>query len=168
MKSSQVGLACYPVEHESFAAATPVGTLVIEAAGDTIVAAEFKPGQRPSRTTPRLAVLREARAQLSAYQKRRLRRFDLPLVFNGTPFQISVWQAVAELETGELVSYADVARAVGSPRAHRGVAMAMGKTPIDLFVPAHRVIGADGHIKGAGPNSLRRRLLAFEGIKVAG
>ena len=153
---------------ESFAAATPVGTLWIAVRGDAIVNSEFRPAIKPSARAPRHAVLREARAQLRAYAAKRLRRFDLPLAFDGTPFQCAVWSAVAELETGELVSYADVARAVGAPRAHRGVAMAMGRTQINLFVPAHRVVGADGKIKGAGPNSLRRRLLAFEGILIGG
>ncbi len=153
---------------ESFAAATPVGALWITANGDAIVAADFRLAVRPSTKAPHHPVLREAHEQLRAYARKRLRRFDLPLAFAGTPFQVAIWRAVSELEIGELVSYADVARAVGAPRAHRGVAMAMGKTPIDLFVPAHRVIGADGKIKGAGPNSLRRRLLRFEGIVIGG
>lgn len=153
---------------ESFAAATPVGALWITANAEAIVAAEFRPALRPAAKAPRNPVLRAAHEQLRAYERKRLRRFDLPLAFFGTPFQIAVWRAVSELEIGELVSYADVARAVGAPRAHRGVAMAMGKAPIDLFVPAHRVVGADGKIKGAGPNSLRRRLLKFEGIVIGG
>jgi methylated-DNA-[protein]-cysteine S-methyltransferase len=153
---------------ESFAAATPVGTLWISARGDELIASDFRLSLRPSSRAPHNALLREARLQLRAYAGRRLRKFDLPLALRGTPFQVAVWQAVADLETGELVSYADVARAVGAPRAHRGVAMAMGRTPFDLFVPAHRVVGADGRIKGAGPQSLRRRLLAFEGITIGG
>jgi O-6-methylguanine DNA methyltransferase len=86
------------------------------------------------------------------------------LHLEGTPFQIDVWHFVAALEVGELVAYGDLARAIGRPRAHRGVAAAMRRTPIDLFIPAHRVVGADGSVRGAGPNSLRRRLLTFEGI----
>jgi methylated-DNA-[protein]-cysteine S-methyltransferase len=110
------------------------------------------------------ALLREAVRQVRAYFARRLRRFDLPLDLHGTPFQQDVWRFVAGLEVGQLVSYSDLARLVGRPRAHRGVATAMRVTPIDLFIPAHRVVGSDGTVRGAGPNSVRRRLLAFEGI----
>jgi methylated-DNA-[protein]-cysteine S-methyltransferase len=146
---------------------TPVGAVLqVRAAGGRIVACAFHTRMRPTTSLPRDPLLREARAQLQAYFRKRLRRFDLPLALEGTPFQCAVWQLVASLETGELISYGDVARAIGEPLAHRGVAAAMKRTPFDLLIPAHRVIGADGRVKGAGPNSLRRRLLAFEGIKL--
>lgn len=143
---------------------TPLGvSLAVASDGECLVAADFR------RVAPRAErsadpLLREARRQVDAYFRKRLRRFDLPLALTGTPLQIAVWRFVAALETGEIVSYGDLARLVGRPRAHRGVAAAMRRTPIDLFIPAHRVVGADGSVRGAGPNSLRRRLIAFEGI----
>ncbi len=121
-----------------------------------------KPSARDVRASDPL--LREIRKQVAAYCAKRLRRFDVPLHLAGTPFQCRVWELVSQLEVGELVSYADVARAIGHPLSHRGVAAALGRTPYDLFVPAHRVIGSDGRIKGADTHSMRRRLLAFEGI----
>ena len=81
-------------------------------------------------------------------------------------YAASVWRFVARLEFGEIVSYSDVARIMGRPGAHRGVARAMSESPMELFVPAHRVVGADGTVRGAGPQSMRRRLLAFEGIRL--
>jgi methylated-DNA-[protein]-cysteine S-methyltransferase len=146
---------------------TPFGApLLVAAAGGAIVTCEFRPRMRARAGRPKDPLLREAAAQLQSYFARRLRRFDLPLALRGTPFQIDVWRLVSRLETGELISYGDVARALGAPLAHRAVAAAMRKTPYDLLVPAHRVIGGDGRIKGAGLRSLRRRLLAFEGIAV--
>ncbi len=136
--------------------------LLIVGNGKAIVAGNFVAPRPPTSGEPGDALLVEASAQVRAYFDRRLRRFDLPLAFTGTAFQIATWRAVASLEFGEFVSYADVARAIGRPLSHRGVAAAMAATPIDLFVPAHRVVGADGRVKGAGPRSVRFRLAEFE------
>ena len=136
--------------------------LLIVGNGTSIVVSTFVAPKGGRDRAPRDRLLAEAYAQVRAYFAKRLRRFDLPLELHGTAFQVRVWRAVAALSFGELVSYADVARAVGAPLAHRGVAMAMARTPLDLFVPAHRVIGADGRVKGATPGSMRSRLIAFE------
>lgn len=138
--------------------------LSLESDGRLITEATFvRRSKRAAKTVTRDALLREALAQVNAYGKRRLRRFDLPLKLEGPQFCVDVWDIVAGLETGTLISYGDVARIAGRPRAHRAVAMAMGRTPHDLLIPAHRVIGSDGTIKGAGPHSTRRVLLEFEG-----
>jgi O-6-methylguanine DNA methyltransferase len=142
---------------------TPLGRdLLIVGNGKRIVASNFVPPKRSPEKNPSDALLAEARQQVRAYFARRLRRFHVPLALEGTAFQVTVWQAVAALAFGEFVSYADVARAVGRPLAHRGVAIAMAKTPLDLFVPAHRVLGSDGKIKGANTRSIRAKLVAFE------
>ncbi|MDQ2872918.1 MAG: methylated-DNA--[protein]-cysteine S-methyltransferase, partial [Candidatus Eremiobacteraeota bacterium] len=147
---------------------TPLGlTLRVTSDGTSIVASDFVRVTRPKRAAPVTdSVLREATRQVDAYFRKRLQRFDLPLHFSGTPFQVAVWQLVSQLEFGEVMSYGEVGRAIGHPLSHRGVAAAMGKAPFDLFVPAHRIIGADGRIKGSAPGSLRRRLLAFEGVPI--
>jgi methylated-DNA-[protein]-cysteine S-methyltransferase len=155
------------VSRAHFVIATPFGSPLYVAGNEEITECEFRSRVRAT-SVPRSGLLREAHAQLTAYFKKRLRRFDLPLDLAGTPFQIAVWTLVSQLEAGELISYADVGRAIGAPLSHRGVAAAMGKTPYDLLIPAHRVVGADGTIKGAGPNSMRRKLLAFEGIRLRG
>jgi O-6-methylguanine DNA methyltransferase len=136
--------------------------LLIVGNGEAIVDSRFVAPARCSHRKPSDALLAAARAQVLAYFRRRLRCFDLPLALPGTPFQRAAWCAVAALSFGEFVSYADVARAIGQPHAHRGVARAMACAPLDLFVPAHRVIGADGRIKGAGKGSMRVRLAEFE------
>jgi methylated-DNA-[protein]-cysteine S-methyltransferase len=146
---------------------TPFGRdLLIVSNGSAVVASNFVAPTLAARAKAGDALLVEASAQVRAYFRRRLRRFDLPLALESTAFRVAVWRAVAALAFGEFVSYADVARAVGRPLAHRGVATAMSLTPLDLLVPAHRVIGADGKIKGARPRSMRVRLAAFERRKL--
>jgi methylated-DNA-[protein]-cysteine S-methyltransferase len=140
----------------------------MESNGKELVAASFvgKAAISAARKLQKKAlpdpVLAAAADQVKAYFERRLQRFDVPIALHGTPFQIEVWRLVARLRFGEFVSYADVSRALGRPLSHRGVARAMGATPFDLFVPAHRVVGSDGRVRGTEPGSLRARLVAFE------
>jgi methylated-DNA-[protein]-cysteine S-methyltransferase len=138
--------------------------LLVASDGANIVASDFVAVKRGAKSHPD-PLLDEAEAQVRAYFKRRLARFDLPLLLDGTPFCEAVWRAVASLSFGQFVSYADVARAVGRPLAHRGVAAAMGRSPLDLFIPAHRVVGADGRVKGGTPGSTRLMLVAFERLQ---
>ena len=141
---------------------TPFGVaLRVEASDDAIVAAAFVRRSRRAASSTKHPLLAAARRQVDAYCARGLLRFDLPLRFEGTALTVEVWEAVARLKFGDVVSYGDVACAIGRPLAHRAVAAAMSRTPIDLFVPAHRV-GRDGKPRGCGPLSLRARLLAFE------
>lgn len=150
---------------EQAAFETPFGyALRVQCARGEITASDFVRQHAPARQLIHDPLLREAQTQVRAYFRKRLHRFDLPLALRGTPFQVDVWNFVARMDTGQIVSYSDLARAIGKPRAARGVAAAMAKSPLDLFVPAHRVVGADGTVRGAAPNSLRRKLLAFEGI----
>ncbi len=142
--------------------------LLIVGNGVAILASDFVAPKPPRPGKPSDALLVEAAAQVNAYFTRRLRRFDLTLSLQGTPLQLAAWRAVASLCFGEFVSYADVARAIGRPLAHRGVASAMARTPLDLLIPAHRVIGADQRIKGAAPRSVRFRLAQFERSHAAG
>ena len=104
----------------------------------------------------------EASQQLKAYFSRRLKVFDLPLAFSGSDFDIAIWRTVFTIPFGIRVSYGRVAGVAGRPGAHRGVARAMANLDFALFVPAHRVVGADGKVKGAEPGSMRLQLLAFE------
>jgi O6-methylguanine-DNA--protein-cysteine methyltransferase len=147
--------------------ATPLGVdLLVEASGGKIVASRFARRERRQRIRTvrgsESKLLLEAKRQVDAYFAGKLMRFRLPLAFVGKAFECDVWRCVASLGFREFVSYADVARAVGRPLAHRGVARAMRNLGFDLFVPAQRVIGADGRPRGISPGSLRMRLITFE------
>ena len=85
----------------------------------------------------------------------------------GTPFQLAVWTALAEIPVGMTTSYGAIATAIGRPQAVRAVGMANGANPISIVVPCHRVIGTDGTLTGYGGGIERKRwLLAHEGVKV--
>jgi methylated-DNA-[protein]-cysteine S-methyltransferase len=110
-------------------------------------------------------VLREAAAQLEDYFAGRRREFDLPLdLSHGTPFQESVWRALLAIPVGQTTSYGALSAGVGKPAAVRAVGAAVGRNPISVIVPCHRVLGADGSLTGyAGGLDRKTALLALEG-----
>jgi methylated-DNA-[protein]-cysteine S-methyltransferase len=103
------------------------------------------------------------RDQYGAYERGELVEFELPLALAGTPFQERVWHALAGVAYGERISYSELARRVGSPRAVRAVGAAVGRNPVSVIVPCHRIVGADGSLTGyAGGLDRKRWLLAHE------
>jgi methylated-DNA-[protein]-cysteine S-methyltransferase len=93
------------------------------------------------------------------------RDFDLPMRLAGTEFQRRVWQHLTDIRYGQTMSYGELARRVGNPKASRAVGLANGRNPIPILVPCHRVIGADGSLTGYGGGLERKRwLLAHEGL----
>jgi methylated-DNA-[protein]-cysteine S-methyltransferase len=91
---------------------------------------------------------------------------QLPVEFEGTPFQHKVWGALRDIRRGQVKSYAAVANAVGSPRAMRAVGSANGKNPLAIVVPCHRVVEAGMRLGGyTGGLHLKRFLLDLEGVR---
>jgi methylated-DNA-[protein]-cysteine S-methyltransferase len=89
---------------------------------------------------------------------------DLPVKTEGTPFQKSVWKALPRIRRGTTISYAELARRVGKPKAMRAVGLANGQNPISIVVPCHRVIGSNGSLTGYGGGLERKKwLLHHEG-----
>jgi methylated-DNA-[protein]-cysteine S-methyltransferase len=119
----------------------------------------FRPAAPADDSLRREGPFREAIAQLEAYFAGELRRFDLPLAPEGTPFQREVWSALTVIPYGETVSYGELARRLGRPAASRAVGAANGQNPIPIVIPCHRVIGADGSLTGYGGGLERKRAL---------
>jgi methylated-DNA-[protein]-cysteine S-methyltransferase len=112
------------------------------------------------------AVLEEARKQIVAYFTRHRNCFDLPLTPKGTPFQESVWRELQEIPYGETISYGELAKRIGNPKASRAVGAANGQNPISIVIPCHRVIGANGTLTGFGGGlAIKERLLEHEGYR---
>ena len=150
--------------------ATPLGELLLARTANGLSGVWFAgqkhhPGPLDAPHRPDDALLAEAAAQLQAYFAGSLARFDLPFDLHGTPFQRSVWQALLAIAPGRTSSYGAIAAAIGSAAAVRAVGGAVGRNPVSVIVPCHRVIGRDGTLTGyAGGIDRKRALLALEGV----
>ena len=150
---------------------SPLGTMLL-AATDRGLAGVWFVGQRHGpdasgwREDPDHPVLREAIAQLAAYYAGERTGFDLPLDLqaSGTPFQQSVWAALQAIPRGGTCSYAELARRLGRPQAARAIGAAVGRNPVSIVVPCHRVLGTGGALTGyAGGLERKTALLQLEG-----
>lgn len=113
-----------------------------------------------ARLAPEWGCLPQARAQLRDYFAGQRRRFELPLhVKIGTDFQRRVWQALRGLAFGQTSHYADIAALAGRPAAVRATGGAIGRNPMSIFVPCHRVIGRDGALTGFSGGLPRKQAL---------
>lgn len=110
-------------------------------------------------------IFQSVKEQLERYFAGDAVQFDVPIAAKGTPFQQSVWHALTTIPYGETWSYAQLADAIGNPKAVRAVGLANGKNPVSVIVPCHRVIGKNGKLTGyAGGIERKQRLLTIEGI----
>lgn len=117
------------------------------------------------RRDPAHALLHAAIQQLGQYFARQRTSFDLPLDLQaGTPFQQRVWRALLDIAPGATASYGQLSAAIGQPTAVRALGAAVGRNPISIIVPCHRVLGADGSLTGyAGGLERKTALLQLEG-----
>ncbi len=151
---------------------TPLGRLRLATTDDALVGVWFHDQRhapdaavmqrwKPNTSHP---VLRAAAEQLRDYFARQRRAFDLPLdLSTGTPFQRAVWQALLTIEAGHTLSYSALAHRLNAPKAVRAVAAAVGRNPLSIVVPCHRVLGARGELTGyAGGLPRKATLLQLE------
>lgn len=109
------------------------------------------------------ALLKKAAAQLEEYLSGKRTEFDLPLSPEGTIFEQSCWRALQTIPYGEIRTYGEQAKLLDKPKASRAVGRANGQNPISIFIPCHRVIGANGSLTGfAGGLDVKKRLLELE------
>ena len=104
-------------------------------------------------------VIEEAVTQLDEFFAKKRQAFSIPLLFVGTDFQKTVWHDLLTIPYGETISYGDMARRIGMPKAVRAVANANGANAISIFAPCHRVIGSDGSLTGYGGGLAAKKML---------
>ena len=108
-------------------------------------------------------IIQEAITQLDEYFNNERTVFDIPLLFCGTEFQKNVWHRLLDIPYGSTISYGELAKQIGSPKAVRAVAAANGANAISIIVPCHRVIGSNHKLVGYGGGlSAKKYLLDLE------
>lgn len=152
---------------------SPLGPMILAATTEGLSGAWFE-GQRHGPSDARMQhwihnasnpLLQETAEQLHAYFAGQLTRFDLPLDLSaGTPFQQSVWQALLNVTASQTQSYGGLAQQLNNPKAVRAVGSAVGRNPVTIIVPCHRILGAGGQLTGyAGGLWRKEALLKLEG-----
>jgi methylated-DNA-[protein]-cysteine S-methyltransferase len=150
----------------------PLGRMLLTSDGLALTGLYFL-GQKYQAIPPETCVdepwavpFAQVRAELAEYFAGARQRFDIELAPEGTPFQKSVWRALATIPFGGTLSYLALARMLDAPRSMRAVGAAVGRNPISVIIPCHRVIGSDGSLTGyAGGLERKRKLLALEAVK---
>ena len=155
---------------------TPVGEMILGSYDNKLCMADWRYRKRRDRIDRRVqkglnatfveeesSVLKLAKEELEAYFKGLRKTFDIPLVLVGTEFQKSVWQGLLQIPFGTTASYKELAQNIDNKTAVRAVASATGANAISIFIPCHRIIGADGSLTGyAGGLEAKKKLLELE------
>ena len=148
---------------------TPLGPLTLAATLRGLALAWFdkqahRSDEVPAPLLPQHPLLLQAATEFDEYFAGVRRDFALPLDPLGTPFQQRVWQALLRIPMGRLSTYGEIARQLGVPDAARAVGAAVGRNPIGIIVPCHRVIGSNGSLTGYAAGLPRKEsLLRLEG-----
>ena len=158
---------------------SPLGSIIIAATAKGLAGLWFDDQRHLPRelvgpavwpSDPDHLVLKEVISQLTEYFSGQRSSFDVPLdLAYGTAFQQSVWQALLKIPQGGTASYGEVSQRIGKPAAVRAVGAAVGRNPVSIIVPCHRVMGAGGTLTGyAGGLARKSALLKLEGVALEG
>lgn len=156
---------------------SPCGILMLGSLGDKLCLCDWQVEKHRGHVDKRLIrmlnaefeegisdVIEKAAGQLDEFFAGKRREFDVPLLFVGTDFQKTVWNELLKIPFGRTISYGEMARRIGMPKAVRAVANANGANAISIFAPCHRVIGSDHSLTGYGGGlDAKRKLLEMEG-----
>ena len=154
---------------------SPIGTILLESDGEKLTSLRFLEGDGAAVAPARAekvaqSVFKHAFSWLDRYFNGEAPAVDVPLKAQGTPFQREVWAILNTIPYGKTLSYGEIAAMIGKNRVEktgllsRAVGAAVGRNPISLLIPCHRVIGSDGSLRGyAGGIERKAYLLSLEG-----
>ena len=139
---------------------SPLGPLTLRGRPGVLTAIHF-PGRVGALggATEDPGAFEEPLRQLGEYFAGERRGFELPLELDGTTFERAVWSRLLEIPYGATTTYGAIAKAIGLPDQARDVGTAVGRTPVPIVVPCHRVVGSDGALTGYGGGLDRKRAL---------
>lgn len=147
---------------------TDIGKIGIAENGKAITNVYFNNGQILEEfNIEETDLLRKAGKELKEYFDGERTEFDIPIEVDGTDFRKSVWKELCNIPYGETCTYGDIAKRIGNPKASRAVGLANNKNRIPIFIPCHRVIGANGKLVGfAGGIEIKKYLLDLESKRI--
>ena len=139
----------WKVEHSSSVSnhmlvSTALGTFTLTGSRKGVSGVTLAEGTESARSSVPSAHASRCAAQLREYLDGRRRKFTLPLDLRGTPFQRTVWRVLAKVPYGATMTYGQLARRIGRPRAVRAVASAVSRNPVAILIPCHRIIPQSG------------------------
>ncbi len=149
---------------------SPLGKVLLLTNGDVLTGFYFEEQKHFPKLPndllhkPTLELFKKTAAQVQHYFESKRNVFDIRYQFySGTEFQKKVWHALAKIPYGKTLSYGQFAKQIGVPESVRAVAAAIGRNPISVIVPCHRIIGSDGSLTGyAGGLERKQALLELE------
>ncbi len=158
---------------------SPCGVLMLGSFGDKLCLCDWQVEKHLNHVDRRLKrilnaefkeetseVIEKAAMQLDEFFAGKRREFDVPLLFVGTDFQKTVWKELLKIPFGQTISYGEMARRIGMPKAVRAVANANGANSMSIFAPCHRVIGSDHSLTGYGGGlDAKHTLLKLEEVE---
>lgn len=152
---------------ESIFYSSPLGLIKISATSKGITEIDFINKNKLSTQNQNIsnAHLKACINQLDEYFRGERKNFDLKFDLGGTDFQKKVWNQLRKIPFGKTVSYLEVAQKINNPKAVRAVGQAIGKNPVAIIIPCHRVIGSNGKLTGYAGGMWRKEwLLKHEGV----
>lgn len=141
---------------------SPIGPLLLRANNESLLSLDFTPKKIPTKTNN--LILQRAKKELDDYFMGKLNKFTISVDARGTDFQMKVWKELEQIPFGKTLSYGELAEKVGGKNYARAVGTAVGKNPIAIIIPCHRILASNGIGGFSGGIKIKQQLLHVEAL----